>query len=56
VTFRPESEPAHSATTDWKAGCGRTACPVWVGGDGVIRPLSTLAGWKTRRYEVGGLM
>ena len=23
-------------TTNWKAGCGRPACPVWVGGGGVI--------------------
>ena len=28
-------EPVHRETTDRKAGCGRTACPVWVGGGGV---------------------
>ena len=25
-------EPVHRGTTDWKAGCGRPACPVWEGG------------------------
>jgi len=25
--------PVHQATTDWKAGCGRPACPVWEGGE-----------------------
>ena len=27
-------EPVHRRTTNRKAGCGRTACPVWVGGGG----------------------
>jgi len=30
------SEPVHRvSSTNWKAGCGRTARPVWVEGDGV---------------------
>ena len=34
-----EPEPVHRETTDRKAGCGRTACPVWVGGGGVTTRL-----------------
>ena len=32
-----EEEPSQRETTDWKAGCGRTACPVWREGCGSTR-------------------
>jgi hypothetical protein len=33
-----EPEPAHRGTADWKAGCGRSACPVWEGGGALRAP------------------
>jgi hypothetical protein len=34
---------------NWKAGCGRTACPVWVGGDGQ-EPFSIHIGGNARMH------
>ena len=34
-------EPVHRYAMNWKAGCRKSARPVWVGGDGGIRSLST---------------
>ena len=40
-TWSRVPEPVHQKATNWKAGCRRSARPVWVGGDGAIRSLST---------------
>ena len=40
-------EPVHRYAMNWKAGCRKSARPVWVGGDGGIRSLST-SKWKSQ--------